>query len=290
MALEVLSHLPWQSLLLCSLVNRRWHALANDNSLWKRLCHARGCAWKPPTRLPSAISISASLSSDWTGDTDDEGMGDEEDVTVAPENDSGFVDAENSVDPSRHFPSALATTSSLRIPAKRHSSPSSLPSMSTIQPNYKMLHHTHTRIHNRVLSASYRLSTLQTRAAIAAAPLHPHTNTIYCLQLYTHPQTGVQTLFTGSKDRTIREWDLVNSQVMRKVEGVHSSSILSLCAQGNILVSAGSDHRVGVWDLYRNQLSKVIRDHQDSVLGVRFDSRRLVSCSKGPPPDSLFAS
>lgn len=295
MALEVLSHLPWQSLLSCSLVSRRWYTLANDNSLWKRLCHARGCAWKPPTRLPSAISISSSLSSDWTGDADDEGMGDEEDVTLAPEHDSGFIsmDADYSalnsdaIDPSRLFPSALATTSSLRLSSNRHSSPSSLPSLSTIQPNYKILHHTHTRIHNRVLSASYRLSTLQTRAGVIAEPHHPHTNTIYCLQLYTNPQTGVQTLFTGSKDRTVREWNLGTSQVIRKVEGVHSSSILSLCVHGSLLVSAGSDQRVGVWDLYRNQLSKVIRDHQDSVLGVRFDSRRLVSCSKGASPAAL---
>jgi WD40 repeat protein len=170
-------------------------------------------------------------------------------------------------------------------PVNHRSGPSVLSPLSTLQPNYKLLHLTHTRLHNRFLYGSYRLSILQTRpigsTALTIAPNSPHTNTIYCLQLYTNPKTGVQTLFTGSRDKSIREWNIRTSQVIRIVQGVHSSSVLSLCVDRSLLVSAGSDRRVVVWELNGNELLRSIQDHTDSVLAVRFDERRLVSCSKG---------
>jgi F-box and WD-40 domain protein 1/11 len=143
-------------------------------------------------------------------------------------------------------------------------------------PNYKLLHLTRTRLHHRFLSGSYRLSTLQSRGSPS-----PHTNTIYCLQLYTYPETGNQVLFTGSKDRTIKEWDLATDTVLRTIEGVHEGSVLSICVYGDYLASAGSDSNVVVWDLVEHKVAKVIDDHEDSVLCVRFDDARLVSCSKG---------
>ena len=143
-------------------------------------------------------------------------------------------------------------------------------------PNYKRLHLTHTRLRHRYLSGSYRLSTLQSRGSPTS-----HTNTIYCLQLYTYPETGVQVLFTGSKDRTIKEWDLATGSVLRTIQGVHEGSVLSICVYGDYLASAGSDSNVVVWDLVENKVVKVVDDHEDSVLCVRFDDARLVSCSKG---------
>lgn len=162
----------------------------------------------------------------------------------------------------------------------RHSAPSVLKSLgpaSFLKPNYKLLHQTHIRLQDRFLNSSYRLSALQTRGA----PTNAHTNTIYCLQLYTYPNTGVQVLFTGSRDKTVREWNLATGLVERVIGGVHASSVLSICVYNGMLASAGSDRRVAVWDLDTNKLLKVICDHEDSVLCVRFDDQQLVSCSKG---------
>ena len=166
----------------------------------------------------------------------------------------------------------------------RHSAPPSLPTSSSFLPNYKLLHQTHTRLYMRFLYSSYRLSTLQTRPGgrlNEQAPTNLHTSTIYCLQLYTNHQTGVQTLFTGSKDKSIREWDLRTSQFIRVVHNIHLGSVLSLAAHDGLLCSAGSDSRVCLWDLVGDGLLSVIHDHTDSVLAVRLDERRLVSCSKG---------
>lgn len=163
----------------------------------------------------------------------------------------------------------------------RHSAPSSLntphESSSFAIPDYKLLHQTHIKLRNRFMSSSYRLSTLQTQGA----PTNAHTNSIYCLQLYTYPETGKQVLFTGSRDKTVREWNLSTGMVERVISGIHSSSVLSICVYDGYLASAGGDGQVAIWHLESDQLVKVLREHNDSVLCVRFDDRRLVSCSKG---------
>lgn len=230
-------------------------------------------------------------------DSDDEGMGDEEDDDeLTHPDESGFVSMDIDDPPSPLAPASLARLSvpshllasavpsssrARRSPRSRHSAPSVLQSPangrhSYSKPNYKLLHQTHIRLRNRFATGSYTLSNLQTRGAP-----NSHSNTIYCLQLYTYPETGAQVLFTGSKDRTIREWDLSTGSVVRVLEGVHESSVLSICVHGGVLASASSDRSVVVWDLSTNEPIKVIKDHDDSVLCVRFDDKRLVSCSKG---------
>ena len=251
------------------------------------------------------------------GDSDDEGMGDDEDdldmefdaeedgTSVLADEESGIASMDVDGNPSAgtSTSSILQSLSSLLFDAppprspirtkarNRHSAPSILPSLSPSQllkPNYKLLHQTRTRLSNRFHSSSYRLSLLQNRGT----PTNAHTNTIYCLQLYTYPSpsTRGQTLFTGSKDRTIREWNLTTGCVERVIGGVHESSVLSICVSGGYVASGGSDRRVAVWDLEEDMLVKVICDHEDSVLCVRFDEQRLVSCSKGVLICSIFCT
>lgn len=230
-------------------------------------------------------------------------MGDEE-IEMTPDDyhyaidDSGFASSVSG-DPSEESPLLFPSLPELEAPlsstGSAHSTGSHIhgrgrelgsrnPSPATavaqpvhhLRPNYKLLHLTRTRLHHRFLSGSYNLTTLQSRGTPGS-----HTNTIYCLQLYTYPGTGNQVLFTGSKDRTIKEWDLTTGVVLRTIEGVHEGSVLSICVYGDYLASAGSDSKVVVWDLVQNRVAKVIDDHEDSVLCVRFDDARLVSCSKG---------
>ena len=329
-ALEVFSYLPYQSLLTCALVCRRWRVLADDQSLWKNLCLERRWEWRVrPLDAPKNESGSPSHEPN-DSDLDDEGMGDEEDDDLMQVDDSGFASSMdvNEDDTVRlPLPSTSASTTAhlsllintghtlpnllagpsragnkLPSPRKRHSAPSILhtPAAKKLvtapapspdpKPNYKLLHQTHVKLRNRFTTGQYTLSNLQTRGAP-----NGHTNTIYCLQLYTYPESGAQVLFTGSKDRTVREWDLKTGAVIRVLEGAHESSVLSICVHRGLLASASSDRRVVVWDLARNEVIRTIRDHEDSVLCVRFDDKRLVSCSKGsfflvlahPPPLSL---
>jgi len=163
----------------------------------------------------------------------------------------------------------------------RHSAPAALkgptPMNSPAAPDYKLLHQTHIKIQNRFINSNYRLSALQTRGL----PRSGHAGTIYCLQLYTYPETGKRVLFTGSRDRTVREWNVATGAIERVIAGVHTSSVLSLCVHNGYLASAGGDRTVVVWHLASNSLVKVLSDHDESVLGVRFNDQKLASCSKG---------
>ncbi|KAG7092986.1 hypothetical protein E1B28_009285 [Marasmius oreades] len=362
-SLQIFTYLPCPTLLACGVVSRRWHSLANDQTLWKRLCRSRGWTWRHQHRLSPLYAIPQPQIPEDHQDSDDEGMGDsdeeaeEEEVadSLVPtgieaakaeltlmhtELDSGFASMSFEGAPLfnaflRRQSSSSTLTRSLSSPF--HTNPSTLrhsvanahhpkakekapmtkrsrttsqrnsaPSISThlfnsgmlLKPNYKLLYLTHIRIQRRMFTSSYRLSTLQTRDGITNPnhTLDAHQNTIYCLQLYTYSTTGKQVLFTGSRDKTIREWDMATGCVERVFCRVHTSSVLSVCAANGMLASAGSDRRVVVWDLGDREtqcrveggldiptstgIVKVIEDHEDSVLCVRFDCERLVSCSK----------
>ena len=302
-SLQIFSYLPFQTLLVCGLVSQRWQALSNDQFLWKTLCQTRGWTWRHTPRL-HPFNSSVPPCHPELDDSDDEGMGDSDEengdgdsstdrveaakaelTLMHAELDSGFASMSlSSSSFNQKFPplaNAKETTASrIGSRSRYHSAPSILKSFqdsSTLKPNYKLLHQTHIKLRNRFLSSSYRLSALQTRGA----PTNAHTNTIYCLQLYTYPETGKQVLFTGSRDKTVREWNLSTGMVERVIADVHTSSILSICVHNGYLASAGSDKQVAVWHLETNKLVNVLCDHEDSVLCVRFDDKRLVSCSKG---------
>ncbi|KAJ7286478.1 WD40 repeat-like protein [Mycena rebaudengoi] len=272
-SLHIFSHLPAQTLLTCAL----------------NLCTAQGWAWKQPTRV-HPFDSSRTRGETWDN-SDDEGReigsleaAKAELTLMQAELESGFA-AMSFSSPRisllpRASPGAVASTSTTVTRSKsrtRHNSaPPVLSDSSFLRPDYKRLYQTHTRLQNRVRAGSFRLSAIQTRGG----PPNAHTTTIYCLQLYTYPSTGVQVLFTGGRDRTVREWNLTTGLVERVIAGVHMSSVLSICVHDGFVASAGSDRRVAVWDLEKNELVKVIVDHEDSVLCVRLDSHRLVSCSK----------
>jgi len=302
-SLQIFSYLPFQTLLVCGLVSQRWQALSNDQSLWKTLCQTRGWTWRHTPRSHPFNSPVPPRHPEWD-DSDDEGMGDSDEengdggsstdgveaakaelTLMHAELDSGFASMSMSSSAfNQNFPSLAnakeTTATRFGSRSRYHSAPSVLKSFqdsSTLKPNYKLLHQTHIKLRNRFLSSSYRLSALQTRGA----PTNAHTNTIYCLQLYTYPETGKQVLFTGSRDKTVREWNLGTGMVERVIADVHTSSILSICVHNGYLASAGSDRQVAVWHLETNKLVNVLCDHEDSVLCVRFDDKRLVSCSKG---------
>ncbi|KAH8117113.1 WD40 repeat-like protein [Phellopilus nigrolimitatus] len=302
LALHVFSFLKWQTLLKCALVSHKWHVLADDNSLWKGLCAQRGWVWRWPRVPHSPVPLFAG--SDGEDDFDDEGMGDDEepdsDHTLSPSHNQQVAYHHDE----QHAPAVVGlpatprinqhargmstrrqrqpspepethTESKIRQFYFRHSAPSALASVDPPKPDYKLLHQTHVLLKNRLVHNSFRFSTLQTRGTPNA-----HTSIIYCLQLYTYPEDGRQVLFTGSKDKTVREWDLSTGSVERVFKGMHTESVLSLCAHGNYLASGGSDFRVCVWDIRDGSLVRSISDHLDSVLCVRFDSQHLVSCSK----------
>ncbi|KAJ1970734.1 hypothetical protein H4R35_005692 [Dimargaris xerosporica] len=129
--------------------------------------------------------------------------------------------------------------------------------------------------------------------------LNGHSDSVYCLQFQD------ELLVTGSRDRTIKFWNLNDGfECMRTLTG-HEGSVLCLKYDERCLVTGSSDATVMVWDLTTGQRDanfedtdsfmplaseepnsnhdrpvKRLRSHIAGVLDVSMEDQVIVSCSK----------
>lgn len=113
-------------------------------------------------------------------------------------------------------------------------------------------------------------------------PDHPHEAHGECI--YTIQHSG-NYLVSGSRDRTLRIWDLDTRRLVRSPLTGHNGSVLCLqfdaSPEEDLIVSGSSDASVILWRFSTGQVIQRIRKaHRESVLNVRFDKRVLVTCSK----------
>lgn len=107
--------------------------------------------------------------------------------------------------------------------------------------------------------------------------LHGHFDSVYCIQF------DRKRLVSGSRDQTIKIWDMEGFSTARSLVG-HTGSVLCLQFEQNLLVTGSSDSTVMVWDMELYQRKQVLLGHSSGVLDVALqrlkDSFVLVSCSK----------
>lgn len=109
--------------------------------------------------------------------------------------------------------------------------------------------------------------------------------------------SGRDWLLSGSRDRTLRLWQLDHPKprVVKVFMGAHEGSILSAfvvklkpasrdgVAKEKLMgITGGSDGKICTWDLEGDGTAeKEVMAHQNSVMCVKGDDERIVSCSKG---------
>ncbi|KAH8819935.1 WD40-repeat-containing domain protein [Xylogone sp. PMI_703] len=113
-------------------------------------------------------------------------------------------------------------------------------------------------------------------------PKHPEEAHLECI--YTIQHSG-RYLVSGSRDKTVRIWDLDTRRLVRPPLRAHSGSVLCLQfdadPEEDIIVSGSSDATIAIWKFSTGQVIQRLRKaHRESVLNVRFDKRVLVTCSK----------
>ncbi|RMX74108.1 hypothetical protein D0869_12931 [Hortaea werneckii] len=117
---------------------------------------------------------------------------------------------------------------------------------------------------------------------------HPEEGHQECV--YTLQHTSKH-LVSGSRDRTIRKWDLRTQRLIGKPLEGHGASVLCLQfderPEEDIIISGGSDALVIIWQFSTGKIQHIMRHtaetphpHSESVLNLRFDDRYLVTCSK----------
>lgn len=110
-------------------------------------------------------------------------------------------------------------------------------------------------------------------------PEEGHQECVYTIQF------DANYLVSGSRDQTMRIWNMHTRRLARPPLTGHSGSVLCLQFDADpdedLLVSGSSDSNVFIWKFSTGELlQKITRAHRESVLNVRFDHRVLVTSSK----------
>ncbi|KAF2842079.1 WD40 repeat-like protein [Patellaria atrata CBS 101060] len=92
-------------------------------------------------------------------------------------------------------------------------------------------------------------------------------------------------LVSGSRDKTVRIWNLETQRLMVPPLTGHKASVLCLQfderPEQDIVISGGSDNNVILWQFSTGKLIRTLTNaHTESVLNLRFDDRHLITCSK----------
>ena len=112
-----------------------------------------------------------------------------------------------------------------------------------------------------------------------AYPHEAHRECVYTIQFFG------KWLVSGSRDKTLRVWDLETRRLRGPPLTGHTQSVLCLqfdpTEKEDVIISGSSDTNVIVWRFSTGQKLKEIQQaHRDPVLNLRFDHRYLVTCSK----------
>ena len=110
-------------------------------------------------------------------------------------------------------------------------------------------------------------------------PEDAHTECVYTIQYCG------KHLVSGSRDRTLRIWDIDAQRLIRKPLEGHTGSVLCLQfddrKEQDIIISGSSDTHVILWRFSTGEMIKQLTHaHKESVLNLKFDERFLVTCSK----------
>ncbi|CAZ82016.1 unnamed protein product [Tuber melanosporum] len=150
----------------------------------------------------------------------------------------------------------------------------------------------------RMFKVRQELNLRWTQGRVTAKYLKGHTDSIYCVQF------DDKKIVTGSRDKTIRIWDIATGECIRVLgrgsrfsspppvasgdistprtsfSDYHRASVLCLQFDDEILVSGSSDHTCIVWSVHTYTPLMRLAHHTAGVLDVCFDKKYIASCSK----------
>jgi len=97
------------------------------------------------------------------------------------------------------------------------------------------------------------------------------------------PSPDGQVLASGSKDKTIKLWDLPTGRLVRTLTG-HTNDVFSVAISpdGRTLASGSNDKTIKLWNIETGELLRTLAGHKSDILSVAFasDQQILASGSK----------
>lgn len=86
------------------------------------------------------------------------------------------------------------------------------------------------------------------------------------------------TAISGSRDTTLRVWDL-RAGVCRHVLVGHGASVRCLEIKGDIVVSGSYDTMAKVWNINTGRCIQTLQGHFSQIYAIAFDGNRVVTGS-----------
>lgn len=102
--------------------------------------------------------------------------------------------------------------------------------------------------------------------------LQGHQATVRCLKVLHNRPIAV----SGSRDRTVRVWDIQRGKMLRVLEG-HEQSVRCLDVCGDRVVSGSYDCTCRIWDINTGTCLHILRGHFHQIYCVAFDGVRVAS-------------
>lgn len=307
---EIFSYLDPKTLLTASLASRSWRSRILDSGLWRVLYINEG--WKvdtsailnfeqenaealsPRTRRSRPLYAEPDLGEPkhkkrvpptWLHSRGTDGLG------AAELNGQSSTEADDEGD--HHMADATDRAASLSVNGTGLVAPSTvLPPPSMLQPPLKtsLLTHSpngtvkvnwvHLYKQRRRLEANWHHGRFKNfQLPHPSYPEEAHRECVYAIQFQG------KWLVSGSRDRTVRVWDLETKRLWHRPLIGHTKSVLCLqfdpSPEEDIIISGSSDKAVILWKFSTGKkIHQITNAHSDSVLNLKFDHRYLVTCSK----------
>lgn len=307
---EIFSHLDPRTLLTSSLASRSWRHRILDSGLWRVLYINEG--WRVDTRAirnfeqehSEALSPQTRRARPQYSDSD---LGEPKHKKRVPPtwfhsrdseyqegfagNGHGHGEADDEGDHHMADANERGTSTSVNGSAVTRATPTSqIPpifvpplrsSLLTRSPNGSVkLNWVHLYKQRRRLEANWhhgRFTNFQ-----LPHPLYPeeaHRECVYAIQFEG------KWLVSGSRDKTVRVWDLETKRLWHRPLTGHGKSVLCLqfdpSPEQDVIISGSSDRTVILWKFSTGEkIHQINNAHVDSVLNLKFDHRYLVTCSK----------
>ncbi|MFO7797346.1 MAG: WD40 repeat domain-containing protein [Promethearchaeia archaeon] len=88
-----------------------------------------------------------------------------------------------------------------------------------------------------------------------------------------------KTIISGSRDCTIRIWDLISGECKKILKG-HTNTVSSVDVDDEIIASGSFDNTIRIWDKISGNCFKILEGHKGNVLDIKLYGDTLVSCSE----------
>lgn len=267
---KILCYLDTTSLCKAAQVSRRWHALADDDVVWHRMCEqhihrkCKKCGWGLPLlerkRLRESKREIERRATTWNI------SGHSPSVTPMETKEPSPVPTAHTSTSAKRKQDAAEEECAM---VKRHCT--LLPSDSSPgkQNDYFK---TRYRPWKEVYKDRFKVGTNWKYGRCSVRAFRGHTNGVMCLQFEDN------ILATGSYDATIKIWDTETGEELRTLRG-HESGIRCLQFDDTKLISGSMDRSLKVWNWRTGECISTYTGHRGGVIGLHFGDTILASGS-----------